>query len=111
MTSSVVKLPPVPAKRYFTLGEVAELAQVEADVIRSWENEFSQLRPIKKSTGRRFYRHHELMLIRRIRELLITHGYSLSGVRERLDGESHGRYLTPLALRSELEELLAWMNA
>ena len=81
-----VDLPPIPAKRYFTIGEVSELCGVKPHVLRYWEQEFTQLKPVKRRGNRRYYRHHEVLLIRRIRELLYEEGFTISGARNRLDG-------------------------
>ncbi len=80
-------LPPIPAKRYFTIGEVSELCGVKPHVLRYWEQEFTQLRPMKRRGNRRYYQHHEVLLVRRIRELLYDQGFTISGARNRL-GES-----------------------
>lgn len=80
-------LPPIPAKRYFTIGEVSELCGVKPHVLRYWEQEFNQLKPVKRRGNRRYYQHHEVMLIRRIRQLLYQEGFTISGARNRL-GES-----------------------
>jgi DNA-binding transcriptional MerR regulator len=90
MTATVEKvvLPPIPAKRYFTIGEVSELCGVKPHVLRYWEQEFTQLRPVKRRGNRRYYQHHEVLLIRRIRELLYEQGFTINGARNRLD--SHG---------------------
>ena len=77
-------LPPIPAKRYFSIGEVAELCGVKPHVLRYWEQEFTQLKPVKRSGNRRYYQHHEVLLIRRIRELLYEQGFTISGARNRL---------------------------
>jgi len=79
-----VQLPPIPAKRYFTIGEVSELCGVKPHVLRYWEQEFTQLRPVKRRGNRRYYQHHEVLLIRRIRELLYEQGFTISGARNRL---------------------------
>ena len=79
------ELPPIPAKRYFTIGEVSELCGVKPHVLRYWEQEFTQLRPVKRRGNRRYYQHHEVLLIRRIRELLYEEGFTISGARNRLD--------------------------
>jgi DNA-binding transcriptional MerR regulator len=79
------QLPPIPAKRYFTIGEVSELCGVKPHVLRYWEQEFTQLRPVKRRGNRRYYQHHEVLLIRRIRELLYDQGFTISGARNRLD--------------------------
>ena len=87
-TSEKVVLPPIPAKRYFTIGEVSELCGVKPHVLRYWEQEFTQLKPVKRRGNRRYYQHHEVLLIRRIRELLYEQGFTINGARNRLD--SHG---------------------
>ena len=117
-------LPPIPAKRYFTIGEVSELCGVKPYVLRYWEQEFVQLKPMKRRGNRRYYQHHEVLLIRRIRELLYEEGFTISGARNRLDhavtgeerpdGNSRGARATPAAagtpdnsaLKRELRELL-----
>jgi DNA-binding transcriptional MerR regulator len=81
-----LQLPPIPAKRYFTIGEVSELCGVKPHVLRYWEQEFTQLKPVKRRGNRRYYQHHEVLLIRRIRELLYEEGFTISGARNRLDG-------------------------
>ena len=78
-------LPAIPAKRYFTIGEVSELCGVKPHVLRYWEQEFTQLKPLKRRGNRRYYQHHEVLLIRRIRELLYEQGFTISGARNRLD--------------------------
>lgn len=80
-----VALPPIPAKRYFTIGEVSELCGVKPHVLRYWEQEFTQLKPVKRRGNRRYYQHHEVLLIRRIRELLYEQGFTISGARNRLE--------------------------
>ena len=85
-------LPPIPAKRYFTIGEVSELCGVKPYVLRYWEQEFTQLKPMKRRGNRRYYQHHEVLLVRRIRELLYEQGFTISGARNRLsDAASHKR--------------------
>ena len=79
------ELPPIPAKRYFTIGEVSELCGVKPHVLRYWEQEFTQLKPVKRRGNRRYYQHHEVLLIRRIRELLYEEGFTISGARNRLE--------------------------
>ena len=79
-----INLPTIPPKRYFTIGEVSELCNVKPHVLRYWEQEFSQLRPVKRRGNRRYYQHHEVMLIRRIRELLYEEGFTINGARSRL---------------------------
>ena len=112
------ELPPIPAKRYFTIGEVSELCGVKPHVLRYWVQEFTQLRPIKRRGNRRYYQHHEVLLIRRIRELLYDLGFTISGARNRLDeatlavrvsGGGAGRLGAPVdgnapALRSRAEQ-------
>ncbi|HUP07334.1 MAG TPA: MerR family transcriptional regulator [Caldimonas sp.] len=83
-------LPAIPAKRYFTIGEVSELCGVKPYVLRYWEQEFSQLKPMKRRGNRRYYQHHEVLLIRRIRELLYEQGFTISGARNRLLESAHG---------------------
>jgi DNA-binding transcriptional MerR regulator len=85
------ELPPIPAKRYFTIGEVSELCAVKAHVLRYWEQEFSQLRPVKRRGNRRYYQHHEVLLIRRIRELLYEEGFTISGARQRLEHDAEAQ--------------------
>jgi DNA-binding transcriptional MerR regulator len=79
------ELPPIPAKRYFTIGEVSELCGVKPHVLRYWEQEFTQLKPVKRRGNRRYYQHHEVLLVRRIRQLLYDEGFTISGARNRLD--------------------------
>lgn len=79
-----VTLPPIPAKRYFTIGEVSELCGVKPHVLRYWEQEFTQLKPVKRRGNRRYYQHHEVLLIRKIRSLLYDEGFTISGARNRL---------------------------
>ena len=95
------QLPPIPAKRYFTIGEVSDLCGVRSHVLRYWEQEFSQLSPQKRRGNRRYYQHHEVVLIRKIRALLYEEGFTISGVRNRLD-EARGE----LRLRDELQAVL-----
>ncbi len=113
-------LPPIPAKRYFTIGEVSELCGVKPHVLRYWEQEFTQLKPVKRRGNRRYYQHHEVLLVRRIRELLYREGFTISGARNRLD-ESPAKVevrdmpqastLTPLALRAELASIIDFLRA
>ena len=79
------ELPAIPGKRYFTIGEVSELCAVKPHVLRYWEQEFPQLNPVKRRGNRRYYQHHEVLLIRRIRELLYEHGFTINGARNRLE--------------------------
>jgi len=84
-------LPPIPAKRYFTIGEVSDLCGVKPYVLRYWEQEFTQLKPMKRRGNRRYYQHHEVLLIRRIRELLYEQGFTISGARNRLTEAGQSR--------------------
>lgn len=113
-------LPPIPAKRYFTIGEVSDLCRVKPHVLRYWEQEFTQLKPVKRRGNRRYYQHHEVLLIRRIRELLYREGFTISGARNRL-GESaiHDQEEASEAdqlrdcvreVRHELEDLLHFLR-
>ncbi|MDR0934386.1 MAG: MerR family transcriptional regulator [Burkholderiaceae bacterium] len=113
-------LPPIPAKSYFTIGEVSELCGVKPHVLRYWEQEFTQLKPVKRRGNRRYYQHHEVLLIRRIRELLYEQGFTINGARNRLkEGrrtkeaapEDTGRQvvvagMNVAALRAEMEAIL-----
>ncbi|MEW6561998.1 MAG: MerR family transcriptional regulator [Pseudomonadota bacterium] len=120
------ELPPIPARRYFTIGEVSDLCGVKAHVLRYWEQEFTQLKSVKRRGNRRYYQHHEVLLIRRIRELLYEEGFTISGARSRLDSAAlrHKEeivvevvtepvvFATPDAsLRRELGEILALLRA
>ena len=90
-------LPAIPAKRYFTIGEVSELCGVKPYVLRYWEQEFTQLKPMKRRGNRRYYQHHEVLLIRRIRELLYEQGFTISGARNQLAETGHGARSSPAA--------------
>lgn len=117
-------LPPIPAKRYFTIGEVSELCGVKPHVLRYWEQEFTQLKPVKRRGNRRYYQHHEVLLIRRIRELLYEQGFTISGARNKLDSrilDARGDDEIPLdgvtidpnamlAIRNELLEILTLLK-
>ena len=120
----LIVLPLIPAKRYFTIGEVSELCGVKPHVLRYWEQEFTQLKPVKRRGNRRYYQHHEVLLIRRIRELLYEQGFTISGARNKLetritrgegsaDGDAPVLPIDPLfdELRSELTEILALLQA
>ncbi len=107
------ELPPIPAKRYFTIGEVSELCGVKPHVLRYWEQEFTQLKPVKRRGNRRYYQHHEVLLVRRIRELLYSQGFTISGARNRLgdteDGTNQGMGKDDqpaFNLRSELQAVI-----
>jgi len=119
-TEPPVQLPPIPAKRYFTIGEVSELCGVKPHVLRYWEQEFTQLKPVKRRGNRRYYQHHEVLLIRKIRSLLYEQGFTISGARNRLgdardvphDQEAAVR-LTPTelhGLRDELASIAAMLD-
>jgi DNA-binding transcriptional MerR regulator len=110
-----IELPPIPAKRYFTIGEVSDLCGVKPHVLRYWEQEFTQLKPVKRRGNRRYYQHHEVLLIRRIRELLYEQGFTISGARNKLGSRLAGHDDVPdepaappepqvdlMALRNEL---------
>jgi len=116
-------LPPIPAKRYFTIGEVSELCGVKPHVLRYWEQEFTQLKPVKRRGNRRYYQHHEVLLIRRIRELLYEQGFTISGARNKLDsrmvgnidGDADANALPPLdvntvAIHDELTKILGLLK-
>ena len=110
-------LPPIPAKRYFTIGEVSELCGVKPHVLRYWEQEFTQLKPVKRRGNRRYYQHHEVLLIRRIRELLYEQGFTISGARNKLDSaavspaNSSSSPIDLAAVRVELESILGLLRA
>ncbi|RJG06338.1 MerR family transcriptional regulator [Noviherbaspirillum cavernae] len=116
--TALVVLPPIPAKRYFTIGEVSDLCGVKPHVLRYWEQEFTQLKPVKRRGNRRYYQHHEVLLIRRIRELLYEQGFTISGARNKLDTRISGAVSSDLAsglpsldvdtetIRHELAEIL-----
>jgi len=118
------ELPPIPAKRYFTIGEVSDLCAVKPHVLRYWEQEFTQLKPVKRRGNRRYYQHHEVLLIRRIRDLLYEQGFTINGARHRLESDSivqpifrtaeprttrqadgHGAALSPAQIRQVIEEI------
>ena len=114
------ELPPIPAKRYFTIGEVSELCGVKPHVLRYWEQEFTQLRPVKRRGNRRYYQHHEVLLVRRIRELLYQEGFTISGARNRLEdgpGKLHDAPEAatigggPASLRAELASIIEFLRA
>ena len=94
--SANAELPPIPAKRYFTIGEVSDLCAVKPHVLRYWEQEFAQLKPVKRRGNRRYYQHHEVLLIRRIRDLLYEQGFTINGARHRLESEVPAPGGTPL---------------
>jgi DNA-binding transcriptional MerR regulator len=110
--SSKPSLPTIPAKRYFTIGEVSELCGVKPHVLRYWEQEFTQLKPVKRRGNRRYYQHHEVLLIRRIRQLLYDEGFTISGARHRLDqvveqaSKNNSKAADTASLRKEIESVL-----
>ncbi|MCB5195350.1 MerR family transcriptional regulator [Deefgea salmonis] len=118
-SSSVIPtsdLPSIPAKRYFTIGEVSELCGVKPHVLRYWEQEFTQLKPVKRRGNRRYYQHHEVLLVRRIRSLLYEQGFTISGARNQLGvsmaevGDYGCGEVSLTEVRHELEDLLAWLE-
>jgi DNA-binding transcriptional MerR regulator len=113
-------LPPIPAKRYFTIGEVSELCAVKPHVLRYWEQEFTQLKPIKRRGNRRYYQHHEVLLIRRIRSLLYEQGFTINGARNRLETtpgivpqriDTLPKALTNGSVRAQLQEIRALLKS
>ena len=96
-------LPAIPAKRYFTIGEVSDLCGVKPYVLRYWEQEFTQLKPMKRRGNRRYYQHHEVLLIRRIRELLYDQGFTISGARNRLAESMNGLRQAPAAAMGSID--------
>ncbi|MEY4730715.1 MAG: hypothetical protein RL020_1873 [Pseudomonadota bacterium] len=112
-------LPPIPAKRYFTIGEVSDLCGVKPHVLRYWEQEFTQLKPLKRRGNRRYYQHHEVLLIRRIRELLYEEGFTISGARHRLEDSAHvprvaatvPQQIISTNLRQEIKNILKLLEA
>ncbi len=110
------ELPPIPGKRYFTIGEVSDLCAVKPHVLRYWEQEFPQLKPIKRRGNRRYYQRQEVILIRQIRSLLYDQGFTIGGARQRLSGEEI-KADTSMSqqiirqLRLELEEILDILRA
>jgi DNA-binding transcriptional MerR regulator len=105
------ELPPIPSKRYFTIGEVSELCDVKPHVLRYWEQEFPQLKPIKRRGNRRYYQRHDVLMVRQIRSLLYIDGFTISGARQQLSGEGAKQDLSQShqlvrQLRIELEEIL-----
>ncbi|MDA3868989.1 MAG: MerR family transcriptional regulator [Gammaproteobacteria bacterium] len=105
------ELPTIPAKRYFTIGEVSELCGVKSHVLRYWEQEFTQLKPVKRRGNRRYYQRHDVILIRQIRSLLYDQGYTIGGARQKLTGEevaddNNQSQQIVRQMRTELEELL-----
>jgi DNA-binding transcriptional MerR regulator len=115
-------LPPIPAKRYFTIGEVSDLCGVKPHVLRYWEQEFAQLKPVKRRGNRRYYQHHEVLLIRRIRELLYEQGFTINGARNKLNNQvahdevkeaantNQNEVMNFVQIRSELQALLSLLK-
>ena len=109
------ELPVIPGKRYFTIGEVSDLCAVKPHVLRYWEQEFPQLKPVKRRGNRRYYQRQDVLVIRQIRALLYDHGFTIGGARQRLDGEEAREDVTQTQqivrqMRTELEELLKTMR-
>ena len=103
------QLPTIPSKRYFTISEASNLCDVEAHVLRYWEQEFSQLSPIKRRGNRRYYQRHDVMLIRHIKELLYNNGYTIKGANQKLSDEASDQETkssSVSAIRSELESII-----
>jgi DNA-binding transcriptional MerR regulator len=117
--NSLTELPPIPGKRYFTIGEVSELCAVKPHVLRYWEQEFVQLKPVKRRGNRRYYQHHEVVLIRRIRGLLYEKGFTISGARAILEtgtstrpsGTTVPTKVDLPTVKRELEDLVAYLKA
>lgn len=114
----VVELPPIPQKRYFAIGEVSDLCGVKPHVLRYWEQEFPQLKPVKRRGNRRYYQHHDVVMVRRIRDLLYRQGFTIGGARQRLREQPKAVKApepapqTPLAeLRQELETVLELLDS
>ena len=99
------ELPPIPAKRYFTIGEVSELCGVKPHVLRYWEQEFPQLKPVKRRGNRRYYQRADVLTIRQIRGLLYEEGYTIGGARQRMTDES-GKGAVPIALAAVIKETI-----
>ena len=104
-------MPAIPAKRYFTIGEVSELCRVKPHVLRYWEQEFTQLKPIKRRGNRRYYQHHEVLLVRRIRELLYEQGFTISGARNKLEGGRNGGRRGAQPVEPSLDEVRRELQA
>ena len=105
------ELPPIPGKRYFTIGEVSDLCAVKPHVLRYWEQEFPQLKPVKRRGNRRYYQRRDVLIIRQIRSLLYEEGFTIGGARQRLTGEEAREDVSQSAqivkqIRVELEEVL-----
>jgi len=114
-TTNNNELPTIPGKRYFTIGEVSELCAVKPHVLRYWEQEFPQLKPLKRRGNRRYYQRHDVLMIRQIRNLLYDHGFTIGGARQRLSGDEakeDGNQCRQIIrqLRTELEDVLAMLK-
>ncbi|TCZ88073.1 MerR family transcriptional regulator [Lysobacter sp. N42] len=110
------ELPPIPAKRYFTIGEVSELCDVKPHVLRYWETEFPMLNPVKRRGNRRYYQRHEVLMVRQIRGLLYEQGYTIGGARLRLESDGRKQETAPASqvlrqMRCELEEVLQLLRS
>ena len=110
-SESHIEFPPIPGKRYFTIGEVSDLCVVKPHVLRYWEQEFSQLKPVKRRGNRRYYQRHDVMMIRQIRSLLYEQGFTIGGARQQLSGDAakldhQESQLLIKQLRLELEDIL-----
>lgn len=114
MTQAAKSLPPIPDKRYFTIGEVSDLCQVKPHVLRYWEQEFPQLRPVKRRGNRRYYKQHDVLIVRDIRELLYKQGFTISGARGQLREKGKAISMVPAGnasdslrrIRRELEAII-----
>ena len=109
MNIEASELPTIPSKRYFTISEASNLCNVEAHVLRYWEQEFSQLSPIKRRGNRRYYQRHDVMLIRHIKELLYNNGYTIKGAKQKLTDEASEQETKSSSIsviRSELESII-----
>lgn len=109
------QLPVIPGKRYFTIGEVSELCDVKPHVLRYWEQEFPQLKPVKRRGNRRYYQRQDVLMIRQIRALLYDQGYTIGGARQKLEGPAEGESATDMdsvvqSMISDLEEVVAILS-
>ena len=110
------ELPPIPSQRYFTIGEVSDLCGVKPHVLRYWEQEFPQLKPIKRRGNRRYYQRHDVIMIRQIRGLLYDQGFTIGGARQQLSGDeakddSNQSQQIIKQMRSELEDILSILKS
>ena len=99
------ELPPIPAKRYFTIGEVSDLCLVKPHVLRYWEQEFGNLKPVKRRGNRRYYQRHDVLVIRQIRTLLYDEGFTIGGARQRIEGDALRESIKPEALKVETADV------